>query len=66
MHVAEVRRNVLKVGTNLLECGKRGEDRSSNPDGVFALGRGDDLDLDRRTTEIHSEKRENLRNVDMA
>merc|ERR1712112_483308 len=31
---------------HLLECGERGEDGASDPDGVLPLGGSDDLDLD--------------------
>lgn len=36
---------LLLADPHLLEGGERGQDGSSDPDGVFALWRGDDLDL---------------------
>ena len=43
---------VLLLGDpHLLEGGEGGEDGATDPDGVFALWRGDDLDLHRRGSE---------------
>ncbi len=36
---------LLLADPHLLEGGQRGEDGAADPDGVLALGRGDDLDL---------------------
>jgi len=38
---------ILLLGDpHLLEGGERSKNRTTNPHGVFTLGRGDDLDLD--------------------
>ena len=42
---------LLLANPHLLEGGERGEDRSADPDGVFTLGRSNDLNLHRRRSE---------------